>query len=127
MGLDEPKSGLSWDKPDEEGESTVFEGSVHQGSVYEATVYAATVYEEHTFYEPCQEAIATLYTFLDGELTTDRRTRIQRHLDECSPCFAAFGFEAELKAVIARKCRDEVPDSLRRRVAEALRAEDVTF
>ena len=44
-------------------------------------------------YEPCQEAIATLYTFLDGELTPERR--------------------------------DEVPAPLRRRVAEALRAEDV--
>lgn len=73
--------------------------------------------------DPCQEAIATLYSFLDGELTGDRRETIQRHLDECSPCFEAFGFEAELKAVIARKCRDEVPESLRRRVADALRAE----
>jgi mycothiol system anti-sigma-R factor len=115
MGLDEPTSGPSWDSPYERNEGTVYEG------------YEGTVYEEHTFYEPCQEAIATLYTFLDGELTTDRRARIQRHLDECSPCLAAFGFEAELRAVIARKCRDEVPDSLRRRVAEALRAEDVAF
>ncbi len=76
-------------------------------------------------YEPCQEAIATLYTFLDGELTPERRETIRHHLDECGPCFEAFGFEAELKAVIARKCRDEVPEPLRRRVAEALRAEDV--
>jgi mycothiol system anti-sigma-R factor len=76
-------------------------------------------------YEPCQEAIATLYTFLDGELTPERRETIRHHLDECAPCFEAFGFEAELKAVIARMCRDEVPDPLRRRVAEALRAEDV--
>ena len=75
--------------------------------------------------DPCQEAIGTLYTFLDGELTPDRRVQIQRHLDECGPCFQAFGFEAELKALVARKCRDEVPDSLRRRVAQALRAEDV--
>ena len=75
-------------------------------------------------YEPCQEAIATLYNFLDGELTPERREQIQHHLDDCSPCFEAFGFEAELKAVIARNCRDEVPESLRQRVAEALRAED---
>jgi mycothiol system anti-sigma-R factor len=75
-------------------------------------------------YEPCQEAIATLYNFLDGELTPERRQQIQHHLDDCSPCFEAFGFEAELKAVIARNCRDEVPETLRQRVAEALRAED---
>lgn len=78
---------------------------------------------EGPFYEPCQEAIATLYYYLDGELTADRRQLIQHHLDECEPCFQKFGFEAELKAVIARKCRDEVPESLRVRVAEALRAE----
>ena len=48
-----------------------------------------------------------------ASLPTDRRETIQRHLDECSPCFEAFGFEAELKVVIARNCRDEVPESLR--------------
>jgi mycothiol system anti-sigma-R factor len=82
---------------------------------------------ERPVYDPCQEAIATLYTFLDGELTSDRRETIQRHLDECSPCFEAFGFEAELKAVVARNCHDDVPESLRRRVAEALRAEGLAF
>jgi mycothiol system anti-sigma-R factor len=81
--------------------------------------------EDRPVFEPCQEAIATLYSYLDGELTPDRRRRIQHHLDDCAPCFKAFDFEAELKAVIALKCRDEVPDALRRRVAEALRAEDV--
>lgn len=74
-------------------------------------------------YGPCQEAISTLYTFLDGELTPVRRELIQHHLDECAPCFEKFGFEAELKVVIARKCRDEVPESLRQRVAQALKAE----
>jgi mycothiol system anti-sigma-R factor len=86
---------------------------------YEVSTYTRSVSD------PCQDAIATLYSFLDGELTSESRVKIQYHLEECSPCFAAFGFEAELKAVIARKCRDDVPDSLRQRVAEALRAEDV--
>jgi mycothiol system anti-sigma-R factor len=81
--------------------------------------------DDSVYFEPCQEAIATLYSFLDGELTPDRREQIQNHLEECGPCFEAFDFEAELKALIARKCRDEVPEALRRRVAEALRAEDV--
>jgi anti-sigma factor (TIGR02949 family) len=68
----------------------------------------------------CQQAIQTLYAFLDGELTDDRRKVIQRHLEECSPCLEAFDFEAELKVVIARHCRDEVPDHLRERVYRAL-------
>jgi len=50
----------------------------------------------------CDEALRTLYYFLDGELTPARRQAIQRHLNECSPCLEAFDFEAELKLVVAR-------------------------
>jgi mycothiol system anti-sigma-R factor len=68
----------------------------------------------------CDEALRTLYSFLDGELTAERRAAIQHHLDECSPCLEAFDFEAELKMVVARCCRDQVPDHLRQRIADAL-------
>jgi mycothiol system anti-sigma-R factor len=68
----------------------------------------------------CREAIDTLYHFLDGELTTERRLEITVHLHECAPCLDAFDFEAEIKAVVARKCRDQVPDALRQRVFRAL-------
>ena len=68
----------------------------------------------------CEEALRTLYSYLDGELTSEKRTVIQHHLSECSPCLQAFDFEAELKIVIARSCRDQVPESLRQRIADAL-------
>lgn len=68
----------------------------------------------------CNDALQTLYHYLDGELTPERRSAIQRHLDQCSPCLNAFDFEAELKVVIARSCRDQVPESLRLRVAELI-------
>jgi mycothiol system anti-sigma-R factor len=68
----------------------------------------------------CEEALRTLYSYLDGELTSEKRTVIQRHLSECSPCLQAFDFEAELKVLVARSCRDQVPDSLRHRIADAL-------
>jgi mycothiol system anti-sigma-R factor len=68
----------------------------------------------------CQEALDTLYSFLDGELTAERRVQIQHHLDMCSPCLEAFDFEAELKIVVARRCREAVPEALRARVASAL-------
>jgi mycothiol system anti-sigma-R factor len=71
--------------------------------------------------EDCEQALRTLYHFLDGELTPDRRAVIERHLTECSPCLEAFDFEAELKIVIARSCRDQVPDGLRLRIAEVIR------
>ena len=68
----------------------------------------------------CREALETLYHFLDGELTNVRRGEIQRHLDDCSPCLEAFDFEAELKMIVARHCRDRVPERLRMRVVVAL-------
>jgi mycothiol system anti-sigma-R factor len=70
----------------------------------------------------CTEAVEVLYHYLDGQLTEERRILIQRHLDECPPCLDAFDFEAELRVVIAHKCREQVPDQLRLRVAQAIRA-----
>lgn len=72
----------------------------------------------------CEEALQDLYTYLDGELTDDRRSLIKGHLDDCNPCFEAFDFEAELRIVISCRCREEVPDSLRLRIAEQLAALD---
>lgn len=71
----------------------------------------------------CEEAIGRLYSFLDGELTEDRRRAIASHLDGCGPCVEAFDFEAELRKVVADRCRDRVPDLLRDRIAEAIRSE----
>jgi mycothiol system anti-sigma-R factor len=68
----------------------------------------------------CQDALRTLYHYLDGELTPERRLAIEHHLSECSPCLGAFDFEADLKAIVGRCCRDQVPDSLRQKIAEAL-------
>lgn len=71
----------------------------------------------------CTEAVRQLYVYLDGELTDDRRVEIALHLDECSPCAGAAGFEAELRAVIASRCKERVPQSLVDRIAAALAAE----
>ena len=68
----------------------------------------------------CDEAVHELYHYLDGELTEERREVIRVHLDYCGPCGGAAEFEAELRKVIANRCKDRVPDSLIRRVAEAI-------
>jgi len=68
----------------------------------------------------CQDAVHTLYHYLDGELTLERRVVIRRHLEQCSPCLQAFDFEAELKLLIARSCRDQLPDDLQARILRVL-------
>jgi mycothiol system anti-sigma-R factor len=68
----------------------------------------------------CDDALNELYTFLDGELTSEVRGQIQQHLDDCNPCIEAYDFEAELRIVISQKCRDTVPEDLRSRIKDAI-------
>jgi mycothiol system anti-sigma-R factor len=72
----------------------------------------------------CNETIERLYHYLDGELTDERRSEIREHLDECSPCLGAFDFESDLRKVIANRCKDHVPESLRQRVHDAISEEE---
>jgi mycothiol system anti-sigma-R factor len=74
--------------------------------------------------DECSEALHELYQYLDGELTEGRREIITSHLNACGECFEAFDFQAELRQVVAHKCRDEVPESLKSRVARLLEAEE---
>ena len=71
----------------------------------------------------CQEVLTRLYTFLDGELTEERRIKIRRHLDDCSPCLEAYEFEAELRQMVANRLRDRVPDALRLKISALIKSE----
>ena len=71
----------------------------------------------------CNDTLRELYQYLDGELTDGDRTHIQGHLDDWSPCLAAYAFEAELRLVVRNRCVDQVPESLRARIARAIEAE----
>jgi mycothiol system anti-sigma-R factor len=73
----------------------------------------------------CDDVLHELYHFLDGELTVERRSTIQAHLESCPPCFEGFDFEAELRIVIAKKCHDQVPEALRLRIAEVIHHESM--
>jgi mycothiol system anti-sigma-R factor len=73
--------------------------------------------------DDCSDALHELYLYLDGELTDGRRQVIAQHLSACGECFEAFDFQAELRQVIAHKCRDEVPEALKSRVAQLLEGE----
>lgn len=74
--------------------------------------------------EDCRDAIEELYTFLDGELTDERRVAIRGHLDDCHSCLEAFDFEAELRSVVAHHCRETVPEALKVRIAGLIEGSD---
>jgi mycothiol system anti-sigma-R factor len=68
----------------------------------------------------CDEAVAQLYAFLDGELDDATVVKVEAHLQHCSPCLEAFDFEAELRKVIVAKCHEDVPGDLRARIMTVL-------
>jgi mycothiol system anti-sigma-R factor len=73
----------------------------------------------------CNETLRDLETFLDDELTDESREAIRSHLGGCPDCLEAFDFHAELRVVIAEKCRsDEMPANLMARI-EACFGEDL--
>jgi mycothiol system anti-sigma-R factor len=71
----------------------------------------------------CDQILEEVYLYLDLECSDERRTLIQTHLDECSPCLREFGIEQEVKALVARCCgADKAPDELRERLREKISA-----
>ena len=67
----------------------------------------------------CDETIRELEAFLDGALSEDGHHAIHAHLDGCRDCLQAFDFQAELRTVIAAKCRnDEMPPGLLSRIEQ---------
>jgi mycothiol system anti-sigma-R factor len=71
----------------------------------------------------CDDALHELYTFLDDEMTPANKERIRQHLEDCQGCLEAYDFEAELRKVIAAKCRDQVPPEVLDRLRQKLRRE----
>lgn len=41
----------------------------------------------------CEEALARVYEYLDGELDPDMQERMHRHLEVCRACYPYFNFE----------------------------------
>lgn len=66
----------------------------------------------------CNETLRELDAFLDDELSNETHVAIHAHLSGCPDCLQAFDFHAELKMVIAHKCRnDEMPPGLMDKIA----------
>lgn len=55
----------------------------------------------------CDEAIAQVYFYLDGEISWMRKTRVKRHLRKCHRCLGAYNFETQLKSVIRQRIQEE--------------------
>ena len=68
----------------------------------------------------CDEALAQLYSYLDGELDSAVLANVEVHLQRCSPCLEAFDFEMQLRKVVASKCRDQMPADVKAKICDVL-------
>lgn len=68
----------------------------------------------------CDQALAELEAFLDGELPASELGRVSEHLAACYPCTDRATFEEQLRAVVRRGCVDRAPEDLLERVRARL-------
>lgn len=68
----------------------------------------------------CEEVIAHLFAYLDDEADAEKRSYIERHLEECRACFSRAEFEKALRAKVGRLGDEKAPAALRRRVKALL-------
>lgn len=70
----------------------------------------------------CQEALARLQEFVDGELTDLTHEQVESHFEVCTRCYPHLAMEESFKErVRAALARPDVPSGLRDRVLEMLR------
>ena len=64
----------------------------------------------------CDDLLHELGHLLHGELPADRAAALKHHLDDCPPCFESADFQAQLKALVAKRCCEDVPEGLKDRI-----------
>lgn len=69
---------------------------------------------------PCTEAVRQLWTYLDGLSDTRDRAAIEDHLAYCVTCCGELEFAKELRRTLAGAAREDVPDSVLRRLETTL-------
>lgn len=68
----------------------------------------------------CEEVIAHLLAYLDGEIDEKKRGQIDRHLRECRGCFSRAEFEKALRNRVAALGEEKASKTLRRRIEELI-------
>jgi anti-sigma factor (TIGR02949 family) len=69
----------------------------------------------------CEEALARIQEFLDGELDPAQSHNVDEHFQVCTRCYPHLKLEQEFRKKVQVALREqEVPQGLRERVLEAL-------
>lgn len=73
--------------------------------------------------DTCRAIQASLYEYLDWELSLPEEAAVELHLAECRRCRERFGFEGQFLHVVREKCGAiRAPRRLRNQIARLLEA-----
>jgi mycothiol system anti-sigma-R factor len=73
----------------------------------------------------CTETLREIERFLDGELDSIVRVRVETHLADCFPCSRRAEFQRHLKVIVSRSCGGaEVPQAVADRIRAMIRELD---
>ena len=71
----------------------------------------------------CDALLHELADFLHGELDADETASLRAHLEDCPPCFETADFQAQLRHLIGKRCREEVPADFQARLLAVLQVD----
>jgi mycothiol system anti-sigma-R factor len=66
--------------------------------------------------DSCDEALDSLFAYIDKELPEPELTRIAEHLKSCPPCEAERRINERIKEMVSRCPQETAPDRLRDRI-----------
>ncbi len=72
----------------------------------------------------CERVRQDVSAYLDGELAQERAAEVERHLQACASCRAAYARERALKARLKSRGRAPAPPDVARRIRDRLLEED---
>jgi mycothiol system anti-sigma-R factor len=77
--------------------------------------------------ETCADFLERIVCLLDNELDGGQVADVKAHLEECAPCLQSYDLQAQVKALVARSCMEQAPESLRQRVRVQIQQIQVTY
>jgi anti-sigma factor (TIGR02949 family) len=70
----------------------------------------------------CEQALRSLFDFLDHELDPQERDAMQHHLSTCRSCYSRANFEGRLKEKLRELRCDDPPETAHERIRRLLQS-----
>ena len=67
--------------------------------------------------DPCDHCEEVMQPFLDRSLSLEEQASVETHLETCPWCSKRFRFEQEFRGYVRVACTEEMPPSLREKLA----------